>query len=60
MYMGDRIADNKPLALSPALQTALIVSVIGVLAVGVYPQPLVKLAQDLIGPLASAAAIALK
>jgi NADH-quinone oxidoreductase subunit N len=60
MYLGDRIADNKPLALSPALQTALIVSVIGVLAVGVYPQPLVKLAQDLIGPLASAAAIALK
>jgi len=60
MYLGDRIADNKPLALSPALRTALIVSVIGVLVVGVYPQPLVKLAQDLIGPLASAAAIALK
>lgn len=60
MYLGDRVADNRPLALSPALQTALIVSVIGVLVVGVYPQPLVKLAQDLIGPLASAAAVALK
>lgn len=47
MYLGDRIADNKPLALSPALQTAIIVSVIGVLVVGVYPQPLVKVAQQL-------------
>ena len=47
MYLGDRVADTKPLALSPALRTALILSVIGVLAVGVYPQPLVKLAQQL-------------
>jgi NADH-quinone oxidoreductase subunit N len=61
MYLGDRIADNKPLALSPALQTALVVSVIGVLVVGVYPQPLIKLAQELIGQFASAAgALALK
>ena len=60
MYLGDRIADNRPLALSPALQTALIVSVVGVLVVGVYPQPLIRLAQDLIGPIASAASIALK
>ena len=30
MYLGDRIADTKPLALSPALQTALIVSVLSV------------------------------
>ncbi|HJT66212.1 MAG TPA: NADH-quinone oxidoreductase subunit N [Pyrinomonadaceae bacterium] len=60
MYLGDRIADNRPLALSPALQTALVVSVIGVLIVGVYPQPLIKIAQQLIGPLASAAAIALR
>jgi NADH-quinone oxidoreductase subunit N len=60
MYLGDRVADNKPLALSPALQTALIVSVVGVLVVGVYPQPLIRIAQELLGPLASAAAIALK
>jgi NADH-quinone oxidoreductase subunit N len=60
MYLGDRVADNKPLALSPALQTALVVAVIGVLFVGVYPQPLIRIAQDLIGPLASATAIALK
>jgi NADH:ubiquinone oxidoreductase subunit 2 (subunit N) len=41
MYLGDRIADNKPLALSPALQTALIVSVVGVIMVGFYPQPFI-------------------
>ncbi len=48
MYLGDRVADNRPLALSPALQTALAVSVVGVLVIGVYPQPLVKLAQELV------------
>ena len=60
MYLGDRIADNKPLALSPALQVALVVSVVGVVAIGVFPQPLIKLAQELIGPLASFVAIAPK
>ncbi|HEY0763131.1 MAG TPA: NADH-quinone oxidoreductase subunit N [Pyrinomonadaceae bacterium] len=48
MYLGDRIADNKPLALSPALQVALAVSVLGVIAIGVYPQPFIWLAQRLI------------
>jgi NADH-quinone oxidoreductase subunit N len=51
MYLGDRIADNKPLALSPALQTALAVSVIGVIVVGVFPQPIIKIAQDLLAAL---------
>src|SRR5689334_15137297 len=60
MYLGDRIADNKPLALSPALRTALVVSVVGILVVGVYPEPLIRLAQELVGPLVSATAIALK
>jgi NADH-quinone oxidoreductase subunit N len=57
MFLGDRIADNKPLALSPALQTALIVSVIGIIAIGIYPQPLIKLTQELIGSIASLSAI---
>jgi len=48
MYLGDRIADNRPLALSPALQVVLVVSVIGIIVVGVYPQPLIELAQTLI------------
>jgi NADH-quinone oxidoreductase subunit N len=60
MYLGDRIADNKPLALSPALQTALVVSLVGVIVVGVYPQPFIALAQELIGPLVSFGAIAPK
>jgi NADH-quinone oxidoreductase subunit N len=48
MYLGDRIADNRPLALSPALQVALAVSVIGIIVVGIYPQPFIELAQRLI------------
>jgi NADH-quinone oxidoreductase subunit N len=48
MYLGDRIADNKPLALSPALQTALFASVIGVLWIGVYPQWFVRVTRDLV------------
>jgi NADH-quinone oxidoreductase subunit N len=48
MYLGDRIADDKPLALSPALQTALWVSLAGIVIIGVYPQPIVKLAEGLI------------
>jgi NADH-quinone oxidoreductase subunit N len=47
MYLGDRIADDKPLALSPALQTALAVSVIGIVFLGVYPQPIIDVAQKL-------------
>lgn len=50
MYLGDRIADDKPLALSPALQTALVVSLIGIVFIGVYPQPFVSLAQKLLAP----------
>jgi NADH-quinone oxidoreductase subunit N len=49
MYLGDRIADNKPLALSPALQMALVISVIGIILIGIYPQPLISLAQNLMG-----------
>jgi NADH-quinone oxidoreductase subunit N len=60
MYLGDRIADDKPLALSPALQTALAVSVAGILFIGVYPQPLINLTQKLIAPLAAIGAVALK
>ena len=48
MYLGDRIADTRPLALSPALQTALFASVIGVLLIGVYPQPIVSVTRDLV------------
>jgi NADH-quinone oxidoreductase subunit N len=48
MYLGDRLADDKPLSLSPALQTALAISLVGIIVVGVYPQPFVKVAQQLL------------
>jgi NADH-quinone oxidoreductase subunit N len=47
MYLGDRVADDKPLALSRALQTALVVSVVGIIFIGVYPQPLIEIVQRL-------------
>jgi len=50
MYLGDRVADDQPLALSPALQTALVASLLGIIAIGVYPQPLIKLVQRLVAP----------
>src|SRR5215216_1710593 len=60
MYLGDRIADNRPLALSPALQTALVASLVGILVIGIYPQPFIRLAQDLIEPIVSLGAVAPK
>lgn len=48
MYLGERVADDKPLALSPALQTALAVSVIGIVILGIYPQPIISVAQTLL------------
>ncbi|MDX6613823.1 MAG: NADH-quinone oxidoreductase subunit [Blastocatellia bacterium] len=56
MYLGDRIADDKPLSLSPALRTALVVSVIGVVILGVYPQPFISVTQRLLDPLITVAA----
>ena len=60
MYLGDRIADNQPLELSPALRTALVFSLAGILFIGVYPQPLINLAQKLIAPLAALGSVVLK
>ena len=47
MYLGDRVADAEPLTMSPALRTAMIASLIGILFIGVYPQPFIVLAQKL-------------
>jgi NADH-quinone oxidoreductase subunit N len=49
MYLGDTIADDKPLSLSPPLQTALIVCLVGIVFIGVYPQPLIQIVQRLVG-----------
>jgi NADH-quinone oxidoreductase subunit N len=48
MYLGDRVADSKPLALSPALQAALAISVVGIIVVGVYPRYLIDVVMALI------------
>jgi NADH-quinone oxidoreductase subunit N len=53
MYLGDRIADEEPLSLSPALRATLVVSLIGILFIGIYPQPFIALAQKLLPPQAS-------
>lgn len=53
MYLGDRVADNKPLALSPALRAALVFSLVGIILVGVFPQPFISVAEKLIAPLSA-------
>jgi NADH-quinone oxidoreductase subunit N len=48
MDLGDRIADDQPLSLSPALETALVVSLVGIVFIGVFPQPLIEIVQKLV------------
>ncbi|HEY3104687.1 MAG TPA: NADH-quinone oxidoreductase subunit N [Pyrinomonadaceae bacterium] len=48
MYLGDTVADDEPLAMSPALRAGLLVSLIGIIVIGIYPQPFIALAQKLI------------
>ena len=47
MYLGDDLADDEPLTLSPALRAGLVVSLIGIVVIGIYPQPFIALAQKL-------------
>jgi NADH:ubiquinone oxidoreductase subunit 2 (subunit N) len=51
MYLSDRVADARPLSLSPALKTALVVSLVGVIFIGIYPHPFIKITQVLLSPL---------
>ncbi|PYS50503.1 MAG: NADH-quinone oxidoreductase subunit N [Acidobacteria bacterium] len=48
MYLSDRVADDRPLSLSPALTTALVVSLVGIIFIGIYPQPFIDIAQKLL------------
>jgi NADH-quinone oxidoreductase subunit N len=48
MYLGDRVADDEPLSLSPALRAGLLVSLVLIIVIGVYPQPFIALAQKLL------------
>ena len=54
MYLDDGAAEARPLSLSPALRVALGVAVFGVIAIGVYPQPFINLAQSIVSSFASA------
>ncbi|HEX7998981.1 MAG TPA: NADH-quinone oxidoreductase subunit N [Pyrinomonadaceae bacterium] len=60
MYLGDRVADNRPLSLSPALRVALIVSVVGVIFIGIFPQVFINLAQELTKTLLPGGPLALR
>ena len=60
MYLGDRIADDEPLELSPTLRTALVASLVGIIFIGVYPQPFISIAEKLIAPVAAMSSVALK
>ncbi|HEY0077160.1 MAG TPA: NADH-quinone oxidoreductase subunit N [Pyrinomonadaceae bacterium] len=60
MYLGERVADERPLSLSPALQTALVICVIGVILIGVYPQPFIRMAESLISTLTVGGGVALR
>lgn len=54
MYLGDRVADEQPLTMSPALRTALVAALVGILFIGIYPQPFILLAQKLMPSQAAA------
>ena len=56
MYLGDRVADEQPLTMSPALQTAMVAALVGILFIGIYPQPFIVLAQKLIPSVTTAPA----
>ncbi|MFN2595714.1 MAG: proton-conducting transporter membrane subunit, partial [Pyrinomonadaceae bacterium] len=61
MYLDEREADARPLSVSTALEVALGVAVIGIILIGVYPQPFINLAQSVVASLAGGAgAVALR
>jgi NADH-quinone oxidoreductase subunit N len=53
MYLGDRLADEEPLTLSPALKSALVAALVGIVFIGIYPQPFIVLAQKLLPQIAA-------
>src|SRR5437763_5172626 len=48
MHLSDETAEEEPLTLSRPLQTAMAVALLGILFIGIYPQPFIVLAQKLI------------
>jgi NADH-quinone oxidoreductase subunit N len=60
MYIGDREADARPLSLSPALRTALVVCAVAVILIGVYPHPVILVAEAVVSTIGGAGAVALR
>lgn len=60
MYLGERAADEEPLSMSPALKGALIVSLVGIVFIGIYPQPFIVLANKLMPVIVTAVSAAPK
>jgi NADH-quinone oxidoreductase subunit N len=60
MYLGERVADDRPLSLSPALRVSLVVALVGIIFIGIYPQPFINAAQELMKQFAAAGTIALR
>jgi NADH-quinone oxidoreductase subunit N len=54
MYLGEQMADDRPLSLSPALTTALVVACAGIIFIGIYPQPFINAAQSMMSLLVAA------
>jgi NADH-quinone oxidoreductase subunit N len=48
MYLDDETADERPLALSAPLRVALAAAVVGILFIGVYPQPFIRMARTVV------------
>ncbi len=55
MYLGERAAEARPLSLSPALSSALVICAVFVIFIGVYPHPVIKMAEALVSTLAAGA-----
>jgi NADH-quinone oxidoreductase subunit N len=55
MYLGERVAEARPLSLSPALTSALVVCAVFVIFIGIYPHPVIKMAEALVSTLAGGA-----
>ena len=60
MYIGEREADARPLALSAPLRAALVVCAAFVILIGVYPHPFIKAAGALVSTLAASGALAVR
>jgi NADH-quinone oxidoreductase subunit N len=60
MYVSEREADTQPLALSAPLKGALAVCAVAVIFIGIYPHPIIRLAEALVASLGAGTPLALR